>query len=79
MDTGLLLRQKAIAKYKDEGFVLVKLRPQSKRPMEQNWTKLPFRSKFNTQGNYGVVLQYDQLVIDVDPQNFKNDKIHLQN
>ena len=74
MDTGLLLRQKAISKYKDEGFVLVKLRPQSKRPMEHNWTKLPFRSKFNTQGNYGIVLQHDQLVIDVDPRNFKNDE-----
>lgn len=72
MDAALL-RQRAISKFKENGFVLVKLRPKSKRPMEHNWTKLPFRPKFTTRGNYGVVLQHDQMVIDVDPRNFKGD------
>ena len=67
------LRQKSIAKFIDAGWVLVKLRPNSKRPMEANWTKLPFRSKFNCQHNYGIVLQHDQLVLDIDPRNFKDD------
>ncbi len=75
---AVAVRKRAIAKFKDAGLVLVKLRPNSKRPIEPNWTKLPFRSKFNTQNNYGIVLQHDMIVVDVDPRNFKKDDNSFQ-
>lgn len=66
------IRKNAQSKYIENNFVLVKLRPNSKKPIERNWTQLPFRSKFRCPGNYGVVLQHDHLIIDVDPRNFKH-------
>lgn len=69
---AVTMRQKAIGKYLETGLVLVKLRPNSKVPMERDWAKLPYRKKFNTKGNFGIVLQHDQLIIDVDPRNFKH-------
>jgi Virulence-associated protein E-like domain/Bifunctional DNA primase/polymerase, N-terminal len=66
------LRHKAQQAYINHNFVLVKLRSDSKIPLEKNWTRLSFRSKFKHDGNYGVVLQNDNVIIDVDPRNFEN-------
>ena len=64
------VRLRAQQKYIEHGFVLFKLRPNSKKPMEK-WGSVPFRKKFKTRSNYGIVLQHNQLIIDVDPRNFK--------
>ena len=77
MDAAVL-RQKAQQKYLEHNFILVKLRPNSKIPMERNWTQLPFRSKFKCNGNYGVVLQHDHIIVDVDPRNFKKGQNSFQ-
>ena len=66
------LRIKAQEKYIAGGFVLVKLRPNSKKPLERNWSSLPFRKNFRYNHNFGVVLQHDHIIIDVDPRNFKD-------
>lgn len=54
------------------GFTLVPLRPGTKAPAVSDWTstkKGQFPAK-NIKGNYGVVLQKGDLVIDVDPRAF---------
>lgn len=66
------LRDNAIKKYIQHQFVLVKLRPKSKMPMERDWSNLEYRPDFNCRHNFGVVLQHDDLIIDVDPRNYKS-------
>lgn len=56
------------------GYVLIPLRPESKIPAIENWPSttyktFPFRTLLNK--NYGVSLQEDDLVVDVDPRNFE--------
>lgn len=64
-------KTKQILSYSEAGFILTPLR--GKIPLEKNWTKTlyefdPDPAKFPE--NFGVVLQDDDLVVDIDPRNF---------
>lgn len=68
--------QEFVSYFVDHGFIIVPLIPRSKVPIASaaGWQKLeydPFFDPNTIQGNYGVVLQEDDLVIDVDKRNFK--------
>lgn len=60
----------AIGYFIENGYPLVPLN--GKTPLVKNWTKLEFNpnlTEADFPGNYGIVLQSDDLIIDYDPRN----------
>ncbi len=58
-------------KYLNNGFGIIPLK--GKIPLVKNWVEITSsESKVYKDENYGVVLKKEDLVIDVDPRNFKN-------
>lgn len=67
----ILNRDKLLLDYTDAGYILTPLR--GKVPLIKDWVKTeydPFLSPDEIKGNYGVVLQDDDIIVDVDPRNF---------
>lgn len=61
--------------YVDNGYTLTPLK--GKIPIIKDWVKTeydPFLSPDEIKGNYGVVLQDDDVIVDVDPRNFPEGK-----
>jgi len=57
----------------EAGYTLIPLK--GKVPFQKNWPNAPFNpnlTKDSFPDNYGVVLQADDLIVDIDPRNFKN-------
>lgn len=66
-----LNRDDLILNYTDAGYTLTPLK--GKIPLVKDWVKTeydPFLSPSEIKGNYGVVLQDDDIIVDVDPRNF---------
>ena len=66
-----LNRDELLLNYTDTGYILTPLR--GKVPLIKDWVKTeydPFLSPDEIKGNYGVVLQDDDIIVDVDPRNF---------
>lgn len=66
-----LCRENLILGYTDAGYILTPLK--GKIPLVKDWGKTeydPFLSPDEIKGNYGVVLQDDDIIVDVDPRNF---------
>ena len=66
-----LCRESLILGYTDAGYILTPLK--GKIPLVKDWGKTeydPFLSPDEIKGNYGVVLQDDDIIVDVDPRNF---------
>lgn len=61
------IKMAAIADYIANNYILIPLN--GKIPAIKNWTNAAFNPNFSTIGNYGVVLQEDDLIIDYDPRN----------
>lgn len=67
-------RESIVSFYVSQGFSLIPLR--GKIPIERNWQNTKYNPDLTLwqlgNGNFGVVLRDCDLVIDVDPRNFKN-------
>lgn len=66
-----LNRDNLLLGYTDAGYILTPLK--GKVPLVKDWVKTeydPFLSPRDIKGNYGVVLQDDDIIVDVDPRNF---------
>lgn len=71
--------KKNIGEYAAAGYHLTPLR--GKVPVKKGWQKTPYEplpAPEDFPGNFGVVLQDDDLVIDADPRNYKDGKNSLQ-
>lgn len=73
-------RNSLIQGYTDAGYTLTPLN--GKIPVRKDWVKTeynPFLSGEDIQGNYGVVLRPDDLIVDVDPRRFPEgqNSLHL--
>lgn len=69
-------KQTAIDWYLQKGYVLFPLKGKDE-PLCK-WSKAEFDFGFSPSGNFGVVLGADDLIIDVDPRNFKDGVDSLQ-
>ena len=66
-----LNRDALLLNYTDTGYILTPLK--GKIPLVKDWVKTeydPLLSPEDIKGNYGVVLQDDDIIVDVDPRNF---------
>ena len=64
-------RDSLLLDYTDAGYILTPLN--GKIPIVKEWIKTeydPFLSPEDIKGNFGVVLQDDDVIVDVDPRNF---------
>lgn len=64
-------RDSLLLNYTDAGYTLTPLN--GKIPLVKEWVKTeydPFLSPEDIKGNFGVVLQDDDVIVDVDPRNF---------
>lgn len=67
-------RNSLVQGYVDAGYTLTPLN--GKIPLRKDWVKTeynPFLTGEEIEGNYGVVLRHDDLVVDVDPRRFPTD------
>ena len=67
-------RNSLVQGYVDAGYTLTPLN--GKIPLRRDWVKTeynPFLTGEEIEGNYGVVLRHDDLVVDVDPRRFPTD------
>lgn len=70
-------KEEAILSLHKAGYILIPLK--GKVPTLSGWQKLKVSAiKADHKGNYGVVLQEEDLVIDIDPRNFPPDRDVLQ-
>lgn len=63
----------------EAGYELIPLRPKDKKPRDQGWTTKPYKNEdvvayMMRNGNVGVRLSASDLVVDVDPRNFGDDR-----
>ncbi len=68
-----------ITEYVDAGYTLIPVK--GKIPLIKEWQKTkynPFLDHTNFKHNYGVVLQADDLVIDIDPRHFRAGDFPIQ-
>lgn len=73
-------RELIVQEYVAAGFSLIPLT--GKRPISRNWQNTDYKQDLTLEklggGNFGVVLKSDDLVIDVDPRNFKGNSNSLK-
>jgi predicted P-loop ATPase len=62
-----MVKENCIAFYLDRGYTLTPLK--GKIPQVRKWQKTEYDPFFTTPDNFGVVLQDDDLVVDIDPRN----------
>jgi len=68
-----------IQSYIDAGYAVTPLN--GKRPITPNWVNTPWEmcvDQGQFPGNFGVVLQQEDCIIDVDPRNFKKGESSLK-
>lgn len=69
------LKNEWVDAYTAHGFSVFALRPNDKRPLKKEWQNTPydpFLDPASFKHGFGVVLTEEDLVLDIDPRNFKS-------